>query len=303
MLFTIGMVAVMLGVIGIIWGIFNKIRAGRVVDAPLVTTGDAATRGAAVASPKGAISVEGNVTCAQPLIAPVSGVPCLWYSLKCTASWEDTEGKKSKELEDRKEGTTFTIDDGSGPVTVDAGKGGTFEPTKTTKQSKGAGLIGGITGQAIQFGNYTIEPGLLGGVGRTYEVEEEYMPVQPFLFACGVVGPNNVIKAPGFRSLMLLPDTREKLLGAAQKTAKLSLAGGAAAFVVGAALTVVAQVFFPADTAQGKAAIANKNEATEAGKPAPAKAGEPSAVVPAKAGAPATPAPAAPAKKKLGRVA
>jgi hypothetical protein len=285
MLFTIGMVAVMLGIVGIIWGIFNKIRAGRVVDAPLVTTGDAAARGAAVASPKGAISVEGNVACAAPLVAPVSGVPCLWYSLKCTAHWEDTEGKKSKELDERKEGTRFTIDDGSGPVTVDAAKGGSFEPTKTSKQTKGAGLIGGLTGQAIQFGNYTVEPGLLGGVGRTYEVEEEYMPVPTFLFACGVVGPGNVITSPAWRTLMLLPDTREKLLGAAQKTAKLSLAGGAASFALGAALTVVAQIFFPADTAKGREAIDSKNRAAES---APARAETP-ATTPAKVTTPVPP--------------
>ncbi|RYE79629.1 MAG: hypothetical protein EOO74_03425, partial [Myxococcales bacterium] len=78
-LVTIGMVAVALGLIGVIWGIFQKIQAGRVLDAPLVKTGDAAARGAQVASPKGALSVEGEVRCGQPLTAPVSGAPCLWY--------------------------------------------------------------------------------------------------------------------------------------------------------------------------------------------------------------------------------
>ncbi|MCU0657226.1 MAG: hypothetical protein MUF64_18795 [Polyangiaceae bacterium] len=79
MLAPIGMAIVALGIIGIIWGIFQKVKAGRVADAPLVKTGDAGARGAQVASPKGAISVEGAVHCAEPVMAPMSGVPCLWY--------------------------------------------------------------------------------------------------------------------------------------------------------------------------------------------------------------------------------
>lgn len=274
MLFTIGMVAVCLGIIGIIWGVFNKIRAGRVVDAPMVKTGEAASKGASVASPKGAISVEGKVACQHPLVAPVSGVPCLWYSLKCTATWKAGDVTKHEDLDEQKTGTQFTVDDGSGPVIVDASSGGDFEPTKKSKQSKAATLVGGITGQTVQIGSYVVNPKLCVGMGWTYEVEEEYMPVESFLFVCGAVGSNNSITSPKWRQLMLTNETREKLLGGAQKTAKLSLIAGAATFVVGSALTVVAQVFLPQDTADGKAAISAQNAAAAT---APAKAAAPPA--------------------------
>ncbi|MFO0659968.1 MAG: GIDE domain-containing protein [Polyangiaceae bacterium] len=272
MVFTVGMVAVCLGIIGIIWGIFNKIRAGRVVDAPFVKTGEVASKGAAVASPKGAISAEGNVACPQPLIAPVSGVPCLWYSLKCTATWKAGDVTKHEDLDSQKMGTRFTIDDGSGPVVVDTTEGGDFEPTKKSKQSKAATLMGGLTNQTVQIGNYVVNPKLCVGMGWTYEVEEEYMPVESFLFACGVVGTQNSIAAPKWRQLMLTNINREKLLGGAQKTAKLSLAAGAASFVLGSAIAVVAQVFLPNDTAEGKAAISAQNAAAAT---APAKAAAP----------------------------
>ena len=115
----IGLVVLALGIVGVIWGIFQKLKAGRVADAPLAKTGDAATRGAEVASPKGALSVEGKVHCAQPLVAPFSGGPCLFYSIKVTAKWKDGETTKTKELEHRKVGAEVFVDDGSGRVRLD----------------------------------------------------------------------------------------------------------------------------------------------------------------------------------------
>src|SRR5688572_19702323 len=94
----LGMALFALGVIGLIYGIMQKLKAGRVADAPFVKTGEAASRGMQAAGPKGAISVEGNVLCQQPLMSPVTGVPCLFYELKCTAEWKDGDTTKTKEI-------------------------------------------------------------------------------------------------------------------------------------------------------------------------------------------------------------
>ena len=57
------------------------------------------------AGPKGQISAQGNVICQQPVIAPFSGMQCLYYEIKCTARWKDGDTAKSKIIE----GLTFNL--------------------------------------------------------------------------------------------------------------------------------------------------------------------------------------------------
>lgn len=265
MLVPLGMVIVSLGIIGIIWGIFQKMKAGRVSDAPFVRTGEAATKGTQVASPKGAISVEGTVACAQPVMAPVSGVPCLWYHLKSKVTWKDGDVEKTKEIDNQKVAAAFTVDDGSGAVAVEANEGGDFEPTQSKSETKSVGLLAGIKGTELKFGNYTISTGM-GSMEEKYEVEETYMPVQPRLYVCGKATTRGVIAAPDWRQLLLSNKTRDELLGSAQKTAKMSLIGGGVAFALGSALALVGQLTGePSSTA---ATGADKDPPAAAGGPA-----------------------------------
>ena len=241
------------GIVGLICGIYFKVRAGRVAGAPLVKTGEAAAQGAAAAGPKGAISAEGNVVCQQPLVSPVTGVPCLYYQLKVTASWKDGDTQKSKELTKEKRAAQFAIDDGSGPVWVDAREGGDFEPTQKKEETQGTSLLGGITGQDLVFGNYRVSTGMLS-LGTKYEVVEEVLPVVPRLYACGKVGQSHAIAAPGWRSLILSEKSRDELLAGATKGAKMFLGGGGGALAVGTALAVVASMMAPPAKAEVPAA-------------------------------------------------
>jgi hypothetical protein len=249
MLAPVGMAIVALGIIGIIWGVFQKIKAGRVADAPFVKTGEAAARGLQVASPKGAISVEGAVSCAEPVIAPMSGEPCLWYHLKSKVSWKDGDSERSKDLDDQKVAAAFSVDDGSGAVFVEASEGGDFEPTRSKKDSKKVGLLAGITGTELKFGNYAITTGI-GSMEENYEVEETYLPLQPRLYVCGKATDRGVVTSPDWRQLLLSNKTRDELLGSAQKTAKMSLIGGGLAFAVGSGLAVIAQLTAPDASAE-----------------------------------------------------
>jgi hypothetical protein len=235
-----GMVAVALGIIGVIWGVFQKIKAGRVAGAPLAKTGDAASRGAAAAGPKGAISAQGNVVCPQPLISPVTGTPCMYYELKCTANWKEGDTSRSKEIHKEKYAAPFTIDDGSGPVPVDAREGGDFEPTKRHEETKGAGLLGSIIGGEIAFGNYRFQTGMFASTAK-FTVVEEILPLQQHLYACGKAADvGGTIGAPSWRQLILSNKTRDELLAHATKSAKMFLIGGAATFVVGGAMAALA---------------------------------------------------------------
>jgi hypothetical protein len=244
------MVAVALGIIGFIWGVFQKIKAGRVAGAPLAKTGDAAARGAAAAGPKGAISAQGNVVCPQPIISPVTGTACLFYELKCTASWKEGETTRTKEIHKEKNAAPFTIDDGSGPVAVDAREGGDFEPTKKHEETKGAGLLGSIIGGEIAFGSYRFQTGMFAA-GAKYTVVEEVLPMQQHLYACGKAADvGGTITAPSWRQLILSNKTRDELLAHATKSAKMFLLGGAATFVVGGALAALAPKSDPTASAE-----------------------------------------------------
>lgn len=241
MLVGIGMLVVCLGIIGIVFGVFQKMKAGRVTDAPLAATGDVARRGREVAGPKGQISAQGNVVCQQPLIAPFSGQPCLFYSIKCTARWKEGDTHKSKVLDETKMAAQFAIDDGSGPIWVDAREGGDFEPTQKKSETKGTGLLGGVTGTALVFGQYRVSTPMLD-IGTKYEVEEEILPVVPRLYACGkLADQGGVIASPSWRQLIVSAKSRDELLASATKTAKIALLAGAAAFVVGSGMAAIGQ--------------------------------------------------------------
>ena len=300
---AIGMVIVTLGIIGIIYGIFQKMKAGRVTDAPLAPTGEVGRRGREVAGPKGQISAQGNVMCQQPVIAPFSGVPCLFYEIKCTAKWKSGDTQKSEVIDHQKVAAQFAIDDGSGPVWVDAREGGDFTPTQKKSETKGAGLLGGITGSEIVFGNYRVNTPMLD-VGTKYEVEEEIFPMVPRVYACGKLGDQpGVIGAPSWRQLLLSASSRDELLASATKTAKIALFGGIGAFVVGAGLALVGQFVLSGDDDDDKKVAAAASATPSAHPTATDSAPVPSATAaaPPDAGAPEPAAPASatkPGKKK-----
>jgi hypothetical protein len=278
----IGMIAVVLGIIGLIYGIMMRMKAGRVTDAPLASTGDVARRGREVAGPKGQISAQGNVICQQPIIAPFSGQPCLFYKIKCTARWKQGESHKSKVIDETKMAAQFAIDDGSGPIWVDAREGGDFEPSQKKSETKGTGILGGVTGTELVFGQYRVNTPMLD-IGTKYEVEEEIMPVVPRVYACGKLADDGgSIASPSWRQLILSSKSREELLSSATKTAKIALIAGGAAFVVGSGLASVGQYLAGKEKAAAAATAAMASASAD-----PAAKSSPSASVAATASAPA----------------
>jgi hypothetical protein len=236
---AIAALVVVIGIVCVIYGFMERAKAQRVTSAPLLRTGEVEGQ------PGGAaVSVEGNVVCSQPLIAPFSGVPCLYYSIKATAEWKAGDTKKTKEISSTKMAAQFSVDDGSGPVAIDAREGGTFEPTQKKSETKGAGLVGGITGKELMFGQYVVSTGALG-LGTSYRVDEEVLPVERRLYVCGAAS-NGAIAAPsGLRSLLVSHKSRGDLLGSALKTSKLALAGGFSGVLVGTIVGVISRLMAP----------------------------------------------------------
>ncbi len=251
-----GAIMLAVGLLALIIGIFQKLKVGRMSDAPHVSTGDAATKGTAVANPKGMLSVEGKVSCPQPLTSPMTGTPCMYYELKVTARWKDGETQKEKQLTHDKVAAPFYIDDGSGQVRVDATGGGDYEPTNRRSDTKGAGLIGGITGQDLVFGNYRVSPGMFSN-GTKYTVEEAVLPVVEKLYANGKVGSSNEITSPGFRRLIVSNKSRSDLLASTTQVMKIALIAGAGLTVVGGVLSVLGGMKVSSDDSKTAAASAS----------------------------------------------
>jgi hypothetical protein len=241
---AIGYLFIILGLVGGLYGFYNRLRAGRVSGAPFAKSGDAA-KGTG-AGPKGEISVEGGVHCQQPITSPVTGQACLYYEMKVLKVWKDGQQSHSKELESAKRSTAFTVDDGSGPVAVDASKGGDFDGMKDFSEEKGLGLLGTFTGKTLEFGQYKLEIGAFTpGSNVKYKVIEKVLPVVPKLYVNGKA-ENGGITSPNWRMLILSPKSRDEILGAATKAAKIFLPAGLGATAVGAVLAVVASLMTPA---------------------------------------------------------
>ena len=222
------------GIIAMIYGIWSKLKARRVGGVAVAKTGGASSGQGADA--KGTIAVEGKVACGQPLMSPVTGTPCLYYKVLVEEKYMEKGEDKKRTLQEIKNAASFTVDDGSGAVNIDAAKGGDFEPLQVKSDTKSPGLVGGLTGKDLMFGNYALAASVVKMASK-YTVREEVLPVTENLYVLGKVN-QGVIGAPGFRSMLLTNKSRADVLSTATRQAKLCLIGGAASFVLGFVLNI-----------------------------------------------------------------
>lgn len=241
------------GIIAFIYGAMQKFKAGRLAKAPFAKTGEVASNGDKVAGEKGAISVEGDVKCAAPLISPVTGTPCLYYEVKVTGYWKEGDENKEKEYYAEKKAAAFGIDDGSGTVNVNASEGGDYEPfEKTFDETKKEGFFADLKsavgkGEPIMFGKFAFENPTMSKADK-FQCVEKVVKVQPRLFALGK-HEGGQIKSPNWTSLILSNKSRDALLGSTAKAAKNSFIGGGVAAGVGVILGVVSSFMAPAKPA------------------------------------------------------
>jgi hypothetical protein len=246
---TAGIVLLVVGGLGWLGYVVNRARSGRLASTPFVRTGEAATRGAQVASPKGAVSVDGRVACPAPLLSPVTQTPCLYYELNVAVSWKAGDSSRTEPLEKVKQAAQLTVDDGSGPIRVDLSKGAECDAEKKFKDSKSFGFMNALKGGPIAFGDkgYAVHPrevvnGALVPSDAKYEVSERVIPLADRMFVAGKIGGDNAIGSPSWTALILSQKTREQLMGDAAKFAKRSLIAGSVGTVAGGVLALVGQL-------------------------------------------------------------
>ena len=94
----LGFLLLGLGVIGLVFGVLQQLKKKKILAAPFKKTGEIAANPQA-GDAKGNISTEGTVRVQQPLVAPCSGKPCVYYEIKVERMWEKLQpldqGKRS----------------------------------------------------------------------------------------------------------------------------------------------------------------------------------------------------------------
>jgi hypothetical protein len=228
-LYAIGAIAVVIILMGLIGFALMKKKGGRLINTPFVKTGDLAAKGDAVCGEKNAVSTEGAfIRPAAMLTSPVDGKECLMYRLSVTASWKVGEKQHKVTMMEEKKSINFQIDDGSGPITIDPGTTGDFEPLHRFSQSKGKGLKSAFTGGGIKFGatEFEVHPGgrykgKLVPDNAKIHVEEKALEPQAMFYANGK-WENNTIQKHSWSSLILSNQSRDETLASTLKTEKNS---------------------------------------------------------------------------------
>jgi hypothetical protein len=245
---------------GIYWLIMAR-KAGKIRDVPFRKPSEIQQQGPASADAKGQVSCEGQVQ-GQPLIAPASGQPCLYWEFELVRQWEkhstDSNGNRttssgSTSVNTEKLGTVFTLTDGTGGVAVDCTK----KPDTDLKTSHTSEIrIGMLLPGELQFGNLRTQvPHLPGGENvKGFKGVEKIVPFQAgqTLFALGKLSQGQygpTLGDMGWSSLMLSDKGREASLGSAVKGAKIGMFTTIGSTAVGAILLTIGLITAPSTPA------------------------------------------------------
>lgn len=234
----------------IYWFIMAR-KAGKIKNVPFRKPSEIAAQGPASADAKGQVSCEGQVQ-GQPLIAPASGQPCLYWEFELVRQWEkhstDSNGNRttstgSTSVNTEKLGTVFTLTDGTGGVAIDCTK----KPDSDFKTSHSSEIrIGMLLPGELMFGNLRTQvPHLPGGENvKGFKGVEKIVPFQAgqTLFALGKLSQGQygpTLGDMGWSSLMLSDKGRDATLGSAVKGAKIGMITTIASSAIGAILLTI----------------------------------------------------------------
>ncbi len=270
------------GAFALLGGFVQRMRAGRLGETPFVPTGQVATQGKALATPKGGISTQGQIQTQQILTSPVSNAPSVWFRMKVEAEWTADGAENKYTITEDAQSVPFAVNDGSGHavVNIDAKRGGEFCSKKPFDRKKfSRGLLAAMGQKPIEVTpTFSIPSDLKvrGPLGRmidvpvtaTFYVTEEYLEPKGPLYVNGKVQDDGSIGSPNWTSLLIFDKSRDELLGATQKLSQRALYGGGIVFPLGVISWVIGQLFAPPAPPAPPPAPAPAMAPTEA--PAPA---------------------------------
>lgn len=221
----LGYVLLVLAFAASVYGYRARERAKRMLAAPFRRTGEIAANGWV----RGDVTCEGNLRAPTPAFAPCSGEPCLYYEVEIIHHWtrfvKTDNGAMREEhgttrLDTCRSGVVFYVDDGTGPVAVDASAGIDAELEKTFEVAHEMGWGDFNVGR---FQVSVPDPGA-DRLGRSVQVIERVLPATGSMFLLGEVDPR--------RALTKLVGSRQGRIEVIRATKQRAFAGLVASAVL-----------------------------------------------------------------------
>jgi E3 Ubiquitin ligase len=231
----VGYLLLVLSLVGIVIAILQMMKGKKIGSAPFHKTGEI-RQNPQIGGATGLVSSEGQIQAQQPLMAPCSNKPCVYFHVKIereveksTLTEDGTKTTKSWEtVSEQKRGASFFIDDGSGPVgvmitdSVDANLEQTFSGTPPG----GAGLMN-LLGSA------------LSGMHR-HRAIEHIIPASGLLFVMGKMAGGQITKTDGMLGkLVASTKGRQGLLGATKRNMILGIVAAVLCLGAGVPLSIL----------------------------------------------------------------
>lgn len=214
-----------------------------ILNAPFKKTGDIAKNPQA-GDAKGTISCEGSISSSQPLTAPCSGRACIYYEIEVKQAWEkhvSTENGTKKQTgkitaHEEKKGSIFQLNDGSGPVKVNAMEkiDGQLEKSFEEKSKQGYG--------DIHFGQWRTHISTINDSSK-YETGttciEKIIPAEGNLFVKGKLAGGQITKQDGMLGKLLLSTKgRDALVGATKRNMMIGFIVGGLSLPFGGGMAI-----------------------------------------------------------------
>jgi len=224
----IGIIIAGVGLVLALGGFIVRRTASRLLAAPVFKTGD-------LVRANGAASVEGAVRAQQPLTSPCTNTPCVYYQVTIEKKVKEQRGGQTQtkwiKIVDQNVGSTFALDDGSGPAIIQAHEAieGDLEQTFSGQPQGGLGSLAGLIPAATQRpGEHVLE----------YRVTEKVIRAGARLYALGAAHAGQLMK-PGSGKLLFSTRGRDALLGSTKSKSMALLVAGGFAVVGGATMSIV----------------------------------------------------------------
>jgi hypothetical protein len=227
---------------GLIFGLLQRSKMKKILSAPFRKTGEIASNPQA-GDAKGTVSTEGAIQLQQPLIAPCSGKPCVYYEIKVERMWEKTvateNGTKTEKgtstVATTEQGTQFHVNDGSGPIAVDAREKVDTDLTKSFEQAQN------VSYGDLVFGQYSVHVPYSGGDERTTGIRaiEKILPAEGNVFVMGKLAGGAITKQDGMLGKVLISTKgRDKLVGSTKRNSILGFVAGGVLFAGGIPMSI-----------------------------------------------------------------
>jgi len=223
-LLYVGIALLGVGVLVAIAGLLQRLKAKKILGAPVVQTGAIAAN-QPVAGANGLVSCEGAARAQQPIAAPCSNQPCVYYRLKLEKKVKVKKGNQStvswKPVSEHSQGT-FYVDDGSGGVWVQP-EGLEADLTRTFSGPPPAHLAHLVAASG---------PGKHGEEILEHRATEDIIPAEARVFVMGTLAAGQITRP------LVSTRGRAAVIGSKQKIGAVLVAAGVVLGAVGVPIMI-----------------------------------------------------------------